>query len=103
MPNQRTAKLRVCARCEWIYKTTTISECAACGFASYGARWVFGDKAYRYAKTQKPWKDVKRRLFEFELEQQQIALSKKANNCGEWFEATTPEYTLRLTYEQPAS
>jgi hypothetical protein len=58
MSTQKTAQLRVCASCEWIYKGTPC-ECPKCGFASYGAHWVYGDKAYQYAKTQKPWMDIK--------------------------------------------
>lgn len=58
-PQQR-ASLRVCASCEWIYHTKDAGKeggCPKCGFASYGARFVYGDKAYRYAESQKPWFD----------------------------------------------
>ena len=55
-PQQR-ANLRCCASCEWIY--TGNRSCPKCGFASYGARFVYGDKAYRYKKTQEPWMERK--------------------------------------------
>lgn len=51
------AKLRVCASCEWIF--TDGVACPKCQFGSYGARYVYGNKAYRYAKSQKPWFDRK--------------------------------------------
>ena len=55
-PQQRAA-LRVCASCEWIF--TGNVECPKCGFGSYGARHVYGDKAYRFKITQEPWRDQK--------------------------------------------
>ena len=55
-PQQR-ANVRVCASCKWIYKGHR--DCPKCGFASYGARWVYGDACYIYLKTQKPWMDDK--------------------------------------------
>jgi len=55
------ANLRVCASCEWIFKRSDgYDECPKCGFAHYGARFVYGDKAYRYAKTQEPY--IERKL-----------------------------------------
>lgn len=51
------AKLRVCASCEWIYKED--QNCPRCGFASYGARYVYGNACYRFAVNQKPWMDKK--------------------------------------------
>ena len=59
---QKDAKLRVCAACEWIFTDERDREtggCPKCGWAHYGARFVYGDKAYSYAKTQKPWFDRK--------------------------------------------
>lgn len=53
----KKAKLRVCASCEWIFNEGV--ECPKCGFGSYGARYVYGDKAYRYKNTQQPWLDKK--------------------------------------------
>lgn len=55
--------LRVCARCEWVYKTE--NECPKCRFASYSAHWVYGKSAYKYALTQRPWKNKK--LAEYEI------------------------------------
>lgn len=56
------AVLRTCARCEWIYRFTDLKpvddrdgECPKCGFCSYGARYVYGDRCYRYSITQKTW------------------------------------------------
>lgn len=51
-PQQR-ANLRCCASCEWIFEGH--KDCPKCGFASYGARFVYGDRAYRYKRTQQPW------------------------------------------------
>lgn len=59
------AKLRCCARCQWIYTGDT--DCPKCDFASYGARYVFGDACYRYALTQKPWLEQKVSTFIVEL------------------------------------
>lgn len=68
MTTQIKAKLRVCVSCEWIYKEKSkdFAGCPKCGFATYGARFVYGDMAYQYAKTQKPWKEKK--LFKYETE-----------------------------------
>lgn len=58
----KDAVLRTCGSCEWIYSDTPKSKetgCPKCGFASYGARSVYGNRAYKYAKTQKPWFDKK--------------------------------------------
>jgi predicted nucleic acid-binding Zn-ribbon protein len=52
------AILRCCASCQWIFKLTekTVQTgCPRCGFGHYSARYVFGHRAYRYEKTQKPW------------------------------------------------
>lgn len=50
---QQRAKLKCCASCEWIYKES--GDCPKCGYCSYGARYVHGDKAYKYNITQTPW------------------------------------------------
>ena len=63
-----TAKLRVCASCEWIFNTRV--ECPKCQFGSYGAHYVYGNNAYRYAKTQKPWFDRKMADYAFKLIQE---------------------------------
>ena len=56
------ANLRVCASCEWVYRGDC--DCPQCGFGSYGARWVYKDRCYRYAKTQEPWLEKKLREIE---------------------------------------
>jgi hypothetical protein len=53
------AALRVCASCEWIYHRNESGDCPQCKFGSYGARAVYGDKCYDYARTQKPWYERK--------------------------------------------
>lgn len=63
MATAKQAILRVCARCEWIFRENislrvvpdTVGGCPKCGFASYGARSVYGKQAYSYEKTQEPW------------------------------------------------
>lgn len=37
-----------------------------CGWASYGARYVYGDACYGYERTQKPW--YKRKMTDAEVE-----------------------------------
>lgn len=67
---QLTAKLRVCASCEWIFSDQRHPEtggCPACGFAHYGARFVYGDAAYKFAKTQKPWFDKRMADYAYKL------------------------------------
>ena len=71
----RLANLRVCASCKWIYRLSdnpnkdhehwSEGSCPQCGFGSYGARYVYGKRAYQYAITQKPWFDEK--LFSYEM------------------------------------
>jgi len=77
---QQRAKLRVCASCEWIYQLGNPSNpkwehthpeeefngCPKCGFASYGARFVYGSQVYRHAQTQEPW--IKKKLQRVELD-----------------------------------
>lgn len=68
--NQWKQKLRVCASCEWIFiedeKTKEIG-CPKCGFGHYGAKFVYGNRAYRYQRTQKPWIDKKLSEYTFKL------------------------------------
>ena len=65
------AILRTCAHCEWIFKMeNNCPLCPKCGFSPYGARYAYGDKAYRYAKSQKPWKDRKMNDFEMKLDKE---------------------------------
>ena len=69
MGTQRTAELRVCASCEWIFKNTTgePKECPKCDWPTYGARYVYGDKCYKYAETQEPWLEKKMDKYERKL------------------------------------
>lgn len=72
MTNQLKAKLRVCASCEWIFKYPEQEHsewggCPKCGFCHYGARYVYGDAAYRHAITQKPWLDNRVAKFTLKL------------------------------------
>jgi len=62
---QQKAKLRTCASCEWIHEG--FEGCPKCGFGTYGARWVYGDAAYRHKHTQAPWKKKKLDSFEATL------------------------------------
>lgn len=65
-PSRQTkAELRVCGSCEWIFPRRPATPedsgtgCPKCGFASYGAHWVYGHKCYRFKRTQQPWLDRK--------------------------------------------
>lgn len=79
---QQQAKLRTCASCEWVFKWQDEKcDCPKCGFASYGARWVYGDKAYTYQRTQEPWKAKKMQSYEFKLNQE-IRRHKMPNMYG---------------------
>jgi len=66
------ADLRVCASCEWIFKLGPCRDpsCPKCGFGSYGARFVYGGKAYRYAKDQHPWFEKKMADYAYRLSQE---------------------------------
>lgn len=84
MTIQRNAPLRVCASCEWIFDATPTSKekgCPKCGFAHYGARFVYGKKAYRYKVSQKPWYDKKMAAYSSKL-QQEISASAKPVGKG---------------------
>lgn len=65
--NTKRAKLFVCASCEWIFKTPDEDSggCPKCHWAYYGAHYVYGNSAYRYYKSQEPWK--RRKLANFEV------------------------------------
>lgn len=54
---QQRADLRVCASCKFIFsrKEAGMPKCPMCDFTTYGARYTYGDKAYRYKITQKPF------------------------------------------------
>jgi len=75
---QKDASLRVCASCEWIFlRKDGLDGCPKCGFAHYGARFVYGDKCYRYARTQEPW--LKRKL-----DQRYFELLKEIPEASTW-------------------
>jgi len=65
------AILRVCASCEFIFRH--YKSCPMCGFAHYGAHWVYGNATYRHEKTQKPYIDKK-------LFKNRTMLEKEINN-----------------------
>jgi len=62
------AKLRVCMRCEWVFLQSTNDGCPKCRWAHYGARSVYGNAAYRYIKTQDPWRRKKMDEFSNKLD-----------------------------------
>jgi len=73
---QQKAKLRICASCEWVFRWQEKKcDCPKCGFATYGARWVCGDRAYKYERTQQPWMEKKMDAYRFAL-MQEIEASK---------------------------
>jgi len=68
---RKTAALRVCASCEWVFAAGEDADdedmeegakvgCPKCQFGSYSAHSVYGARCYRYAITQAPW--VQRKL-----------------------------------------
>lgn len=70
MKKKSFVKLRVCAHCEWVFKAEEKNPgCPQCKFASYSARYVYGNTAYSYAKNQKPWKERKMTYYEIELDE----------------------------------
>ena len=64
------ANLRVCAKCEWIFKKSNSAMCPKCGFAHYSAFYVYDRIAYKYAKTQQPYIDRKMAEFLAELKKE---------------------------------
>lgn len=78
----KLGQLCCCGSCQWIFKFTRPDNgCPKCKFAYYSAHAVFGNRTYRYAKTQEPWKNQK--LVEFmvlldkELEAEKKRLQKE--------------------------
>lgn len=65
---RKLAELRVCASCEWVFKGGV--ECPKCQFGSYGAHRVYGNQAYKYFKTQQPWRDKKLARYSSELDKE---------------------------------
>lgn len=80
----KKAKVRVCASCEWVFRGDC--DCPKCGFASYGARYVYGNIAYSYEKTQEPW--LNKKLADFavtlheEIQESRHASKSQKNNQG---------------------
>lgn len=70
MIREKKTTLRICASCEWIFNSSPTDddpkgvECPKCKFGSYTAHYVYGRNAYRYVKSQLPWKNKK--MFEYE-------------------------------------
>lgn len=56
--------------CEWIFRLPAPDGCPKCQWPSYGARHVYGDKAYRYERTQEPWMNKKLDALRFELQRE---------------------------------
>jgi len=79
------AKLRVCASCEWVFLGGV--ECPQCGFGSYGARYVYGNRAYRYKKTQEPW--IERKIEHYRLTLMDFVDSKLTGHVGLEIKADT--------------
>ena len=83
----RKANLRCCCHCQWIYSGID-KGCPKCEWPSYSARYVFGNKAYRFAVTQEPW--LERKLMDYRMEllkeipvpKKERKLTLKSNN--EW-------------------
>ena len=75
-PQQR-ANLRTCASCEWVFRGH--ARCPKCGFATYGARWVYGDVCYKYEHTQEPWMDRKLARFRSSLLAEIQTISNRTN------------------------
>jgi hypothetical protein len=68
--SKQFANLRVCASCEWIFKYSDYSTCPKCDFAHYSAFYVYRRNAYRYEKTQIPWKQKKMFYYESILDKE---------------------------------
>lgn len=105
---QQTAALRVCASCEWVFdrvrargplddhatpaseedsRTIDSSGCPKCGFASYGAHWVYGPKCYRFKRTQEPWLARKVQAYTQQL-RQEIGTANAARDPADLFHGT---------------
>ena len=84
---QRYARIRVCASCEWVFKSRPSTPCPKCKFATYGARWVYGPVCYRYLISQTPWKNRKMKDYESklldEIRSEQDILFKRTREVGE--------------------
>ena len=69
MTKHKRAKLRACASCEWIFNKG--ATCPLCGFGSYGARYIYGNKCYRYQYSQVRWFDKRIDMLHDELRRMQ--------------------------------
>ena len=84
----KDAKLRVCASCEWIFlrdEDTDKNGCPKCNFGHYGARFVYGKKAYRFHETQEPWLNKKIAHYTNEL-MKEIPIKEKPIRFVRWEE-----------------
>lgn len=79
---KKLANLRVCASCEWIFKLSEYKSCPKCGFAHYGAYYVYGAKCYKFSKTQEPWLHKKVADYEYKLWKDNIAPNKASTRLG---------------------
>lgn len=79
---KKLANLRVCASCEWIFKLSEYQACPKCGFAHYGAYYVYGAKCYKFAKTQEPWLNKKVEKYKYELWRENIAPNTRFERTG---------------------
>lgn len=82
---QQRAKLRVCASCEWVFHIEDASVnggCPKCEFAHYGARFVYGDKAYRFVETQEPWMKQKLAIHSAKLHAEIREFNRKCKEGG---------------------
>lgn len=59
MAKRKLPDLRSCASCEYVFRQSLFRDfnCPICNFASYAAITVYGKSAYRYEKSQKPYKE----------------------------------------------
>jgi hypothetical protein len=87
---QQKAPLRVCACCEWIYHGT--EGCPRCNFASYGAHFVYGRNAYRFAQTQKPYFDRKMSQYAGQLQSKIDRFMAKETKPRNRFVGPTPPH-----------
>ncbi|ALY07066.1 hypothetical protein VmeM32_00075 [Vibrio phage vB_VmeM-32] len=68
----KTAKIRVCATCEWIFDSTISNQCEMChnSVGSYGARWVYGKNYLTLYKNQTPWREKQLAKSMFRIDQE---------------------------------
>jgi hypothetical protein len=88
------AKLRVCGRCSWIFEGN--SDCPKCGFATYGARYVFGDACYGLKKTQRRWFDYQMALRASELRAEIAEANEARPRCLVEPDESLPRDTVQI-------